>query len=185
VRRTDTATTEKISFTLTAKGKSARSRPKRTKLTGTLLIPIPKGVTASNPIPLTTPALVGRWRIAVRSVAANATEAVLAAGQFNRAPDPDQQDYIATIAATNLGGAQATFENDIDLRVVGQSLLPYDIYSNSCGTIPNPIPVSPVLRGGSFEGNACWRVQSTDVATLGLYATSGDTGQRVFFALTP
>ncbi len=141
-------------------------------------------MTAAHPIALGRVALVGRWRIAVASVVPDATEQVLAAGLFNRAPDPDQQDFMVSITATNLSGGSATFENDIDLRLIGPSQVPYGMYTDSCGDIPDAIPTSPVLRRGGFTGNACWRIQRKDASARLMYANSGDTGQRIYFALT-
>jgi hypothetical protein len=142
--------------------------------------------TRDNPLPIGTAVDLGDgWQLKVLSVQPNATQAVLAANQFNKRPPADHQFFIAQVQATFTGSGSAKFDGGFRLRTVGASAVSYSTFNDSCGVIPNELPDSETFTGGTIIGNLCWDIRSSDAGSLVLYDNPflGGNKPRVYLSL--
>ena len=152
--------------------------------TAPVVPPAPVG-TRSNPVPSGTTFPLGNgWSIKVDSIIPDATATVMAENQFNDAPAPGGQFFIATVTVTNVSSGDSRFR-DPDLRSVGSLNTPYTTYTNSCGVIPNSFLFAgaEAFPGGSLTRNVCWQVSTGEAGNLQMFYEPLVGGSRVFFAL--
>lgn len=125
----------------------------------------------NNPFPIgTSAATEGGWTIQVDSVTPDGTQAVLAENQFNEAPEPGQQFFIATITATYNGTGTATFDGNFRLRVRGADGTIYTAFGNPCGVTPNEWDQDlEAASGQSLTGNLCWSVPTDQLTGLRMF----------------
>ncbi len=144
--------------------------------------------TRADPIPFGFPAQVGDWTVTVESVEADGTALVMTENQFNDPPEPGEQFVLVRVAGTYEGNETGSFYIDLAYATVGESAVAYTNFGDSCGVVPDEIPITDVFTGGMVSGNICWSVRSEDVASLVMYIEplfSFDESERVFFALRP
>jgi plastocyanin len=128
------------------------------------------GNTRNSPIPLNTTGQIADYEITVVSVTPNANDVVMAENQFNAAPAPDKQFFMARVTATYVGSATGTPWLDLNFQAVGVGNTGYSTFNDTCGVIPDdPINTSELFPGGSAEFNICWEIAATDQGTLVMY----------------
>jgi hypothetical protein len=155
----------------------------RVSHTGTVSMTLPQGQSRSNPIPLGTAATADGWSVQVVGTIPDATSAVLAENRFNAPPSAGGQFYIARVRVSNVSAASDTFDGGLNLRSVGASAVSYTTFERSCGVIPDPLSDTTVFTGGAIEGNVCWQVAASDVASLVMYDAPLGSDAMTFFAL--
>ncbi|MGD0954482.1 MAG: hypothetical protein ABR985_19180 [Methanotrichaceae archaeon] len=142
--------------------------------------------TRDDPEPIGTAVNLGDgWIIQVLNVYPDATNMVLKENQFNKAPKPGDQFFLATVQAKYVGEGSSTFSS-YDLRAVGPSSVGYSTFQNSAGVIPDPLPSSEVFTGGMVTGNVGWEISSSDANGLVMYDTplfGGNPPGRMYMAL--
>jgi len=142
----------------------------------------------SRPWPAGTAVKVaGNWELTIVSVIRDATKSVLAFHSVNKVPEDGYQYFLVTLRFTNVGTEPSEFRPEFRLRLLGSSMVPYDQYS-SCGVIPRNVASggwdllsTRAYPGGTIEGNLCWRVKSSELASLVLI----DEGVRQDMKLPP
>ena len=132
--------------------------------------------------------VVGNWELTIVSVIRDATKSVLAFNPLaNKVPEDGYQYVQVGLRFTNVGTEPNAFQPDFRLRLIGSSMVPYDQYY-SCGVIPRNVASggwdllsTRAYPGGTIEGNLCWKVKSSEVASLILI----DEGVRQDMKLPP
>jgi hypothetical protein len=145
--------------------------------------PPPALGTRSNPVPLgQSVGIVSgdrHWSLRIISTQPDATAAVLAENEFNDAPAPGYQFFLATVGANYVSGSSSLdpgFEAGFALRAVGPSNVVYSTFGNSCGVIPDDFGMKgDLLPGGSMVGNVCWSVPSSEAGSLIAFIELDDT----------
>jgi len=169
----------------TAKGLGAEGQP----ITGANpASSAPAQSSMTQPWPAGTAVKVaGNWELSIVSVIPDATKSVLAFHSVNKVPEDGYQYFLVTLRFTNVGTEPNEFRPDFRLRLMGSSMVPYDQYY-SCGVIPRNVASggwdvlsTRAYPGGAIEGNLCWRVKSSEVASLVLI----DEGVRQDMKLPP
>lgn len=112
------------------------------------------------------------WTVSVVSVTPDATLEVLNENMFNDVPELERQFFIARVRAAYNGATSERFGGDFRLRVVGAGAVSYSAFEDSCGVIPDRVSDAEVFAGGTIEGNVCWSVETSDVASLVMYDDS-------------
>lgn len=142
--------------------------------------PAPAPGTRDDPYPVGTDVkLDDGWVLTVIGGDANANEEVEAHNQFNDPPDEGKQFFMARVRLTYEGEGSDTFFAGFRLDAVGDSNVAYHAYE--CGDIPDELPYDEVFKGGTIEGNVCWEIETSDVASLLMFDREGDP--RPFFDL--
>ena len=143
------------------------------------------GVERSNPVEIGAYGAIGDWVVRVTNVDADATSAVLAASEFNEAPDPGQQYVMVDLEAAYAGGDVGTFWFDVSWSAVGPAGVVYESFDASCGTLPSDLSYGGELwPGGVLEGQLCFAVDASDAAELELFFDEGFSDDtRRYFAL--
>jgi len=132
--------------------------------------------------------VVGNWELTIVSVIRDATKSVLAFNPLaNKVPEDGYQYVQVGLRFTNVGTEPNAFQPDFRLRLIGSSMVPYDQFY-SCGVIPRNVATggwnllsTRAYPGGTIEGNLCWKVKSSEVASLILI----DEGVRQNLNLPP
>lgn len=141
-----------------------------------------------NPVPAGEAARVGDWEVTVLSVVPDAGQVVLAENSFNDPPAEGRRFFMVELAATYRGESSESVLWGLSMSAVGESLVAYGGFEDSCGVIPDDIESSAeVFPGGTVTGNVCWQVGDADADSLVLIvdeALSFDS-DRVFMALPP
>ncbi len=142
----------------------------------------------ANPVPAGVTARVGDWEVTVLSVVPDAGEVVLEENSFNDPPAEGRRFVMVELAATYWGESSESVLWGLSMSAVGESLVAYGGFEDSCGVIPDDIEDSrEVFPGGTVTGNVCWAVDDGDAGSLVLIveeALSFDA-DRVFMALPP
>lgn len=117
-------------------------------------------------------------------VTPNANSLVARTNQFNEPPEDGRQFFLVRVAMT-YQGPDTDSPVSLDLTAVGDSNVIYRSTNDSCGVIPdNYSQANRLFAGGSVEGNVCWSVKTSDVATLVLMAqpafSFSDPGETYF-----
>ncbi len=143
---------------------------------------------AHDVIPFGESALVGNWSIRVLSVTADATDAIMAANEFNDPPGNGEQYFLVELEATYNGDASGVFWAETSLKLLGSSNVAYEGFNAFCGSIPDPVSgAGETFPGGVITGNECWSVASTEADGLVLIvdeAVSFDGSSRAVFSLS-
>lgn len=142
----------------------------------------------AHPLPIGTTAKVDGWVIKVLGATPNANRQVLGANQFNEAPAPGKQFFMAKVEATYEGGQDATKDRGnlfmLEFQAVGDKSVGYSEAYDDCGVVPDEIDgFKDVYVGGRISGNVCWAIDSADEASLVLRVSKSFGGTEVFFAL--
>lgn len=127
-----------------------------------------------SPSPLGEPVDVGEgWTITIRGAELDATETLLAAGEFN---DPPPAGFVYTLVDMELmynGSDESGSGFSVNVDVVGDSNVTGD---SNCGIFDIPDEIdrfADVFQGGSLAGNRCYLVDETDLDSLVVF-TSAD-----------
>ena len=138
------------------------------------------GTSRTNPVPLGQAGRVADWDVSVAAVDDDATDEVLAENPFNEPPAAGSQFVIVRVRGTYAGG-------DSDhlwlhsFNAVGDAAVTYQ--DRGCGVIPDPLDdAGEAFPGGTVEGNVCFEVPSTQVASLVMFVERS-LEDRTFFAL--
>jgi len=133
---------------------------------------VPAAGTRENPVPI---GAVGHfasgWDVVVAGKTPDATSIVLKQNQFNTAPQPGQQFFIARVQATYGGPGSKLFDRS-SLTTVGTSSVAYTTFGNSCGVYPDELTQNETFSGGTISGNVCWAIRSEDAGSLVMYDSS-------------
>lgn len=141
-----------------------------------------------NPIPVGQTASVGDYQVTVLSVTPFADEMIATENQFNEAPAPGNQFFIASIETTYSGSTAGTPSFDLNYSAVGASSSSYTPFNNYCGVVPNDFTLATEqFPGGTTVFNMCWEVESADADSLVLYLTPvvDFDADPVWFSLQP
>lgn len=124
------------------------------------------------------------WDVVVTAKTPDATSIVLKENQFNAAPKPGQQFFIARVQATYGGPGSKRFDRS-SLTTVGASSVAYTTFGNSCGVYPDELTENETFSGGTIIGNVCWTIRSEDAGSLVMYDSSFSARPeaRVFLSL--
>ena len=142
-----------------------------------------------KPIPLAVRAPLGDgWDLQVQSVTRNANQMIEDANMFNDPPAEDRQFIIATVAVTNTGAGERTFDASFRLRLVsttsGNTYTTFDEFDR-CGVVPDATTDDPVPTGQANTGNVCWQVRIDDLDSLVVYSEDfSESEAAIWFALT-
>lgn len=123
-----------------------------------------------------------RWRVESQSCIDHPRRirADQAENQFNEAPAPGNQFYMVRVAVTYVGASSGS-PSSLTFRSLGVSGVAFDQYQNSCGVLPDRLPSNEAFPGGAVEGNVCWSIRSSDVASLTMLVADSDAA--TYFAL--
>lgn len=142
------------------------------------------GTQQQQPLPLGAPGnLVDGWQLLIQGISPDAYQGIKAEVPLATAPASDQRDYMVRAQATYLGlgtGVFSAVRLALYSTATGQR---YDLLSNSCGVIPDPLNPIVVTQGNSTRGNVCFVVRASDVNSLIAYDNQPNVGDRVYFAL--
>ena len=143
--------------------------------------PVPLGTSRYNPAPIgpdgaliSDDGFLMGVGAAIQNVAdaETLTEAILAANPYNDPPPEGHLFFNVGIVVTNLSTESRTFYAG-RFHLVGQSNVAYSQFQNSCGVLPDDIPVFDSYRemfeGGTVSGFICFAVKESDIGTLVLF----------------
>jgi hypothetical protein len=141
-----------------------------------------------NPIPLRT---LGNspdgWQIAVLEVLPNVAAIPIPRSSSRSTPTPGSQLFGVRIMTTYTGpleeGRGRRFSAS-DVKAVGSEAVVYSGRSYGCG-LPDQLPSSEVMPGGSINGTLCWEIRATDLPSLVMFydRMSYPPAPRLYFAL--
>lgn len=140
--------------------------------------------TRENPYPIGSVIENDDWRIVVNSVALAATDAVLAANEFNEPPAEGSEYILVNYSATYLGddsnGQMPAFVTVEYVTADGTTVNGFD----SMAVAPEPIDITSTLyTDGTATGNATFSVPSASAGQGVLAVTPGMLGDKVFVAV--
>jgi len=137
----------------------------------------------TQPMPLgASTTLSDGWQFVVRSVNADAFDAVHTAVPSAVAPPPDQRYVLLGVQAIYVGQGSGVLSG-IRFGLVGKSGAMYDQIKSGCGAIPNTLPSTLVQPNGGLAGNICFSVPASDMDGLLLFDNQSNQGDRIYFAL--
>ncbi len=149
--------------------------------------PDPDGVAvvpggASSPVPRGTEFVVGPWTMAVESFDPEATQAVLAANQFNVEP-PEGQGYVTVeVTVTRRAEGPGVVRGSLSPALVTPAGATYPL-GTECGVIAEPLdPQRLLATGESTSGQWCWLLPRIELDKVAL-RVSGTGGGAVWFDL--
>lgn len=143
--------------------------------------------TRENPFPIGTTVVASEfgedtWEITLGQPTLNATDAVLAANEFNEAPEAGFQYAVVPMTVTYLGSDSADPWFDINLEFVsaaGTTHTEFDTFA--VGPAPAFSEINELFPGATAEGN--WTmlipIENAESGTWRVYTNFGDA---VFFA---
>jgi hypothetical protein len=132
-------------------------------------VPVARGITRDNPVPLASTASVGEgWRVRVNSILPNA--------QLVPGPPSGGDYFAANVTIGYFGGGASTPENYLTWQATGSHRTPYNPGSNPCPNLgPEPAldTYTPLPSGQSTSGYVCWQIAANDASSLELFFGSG------------
>lgn len=141
-----------------------------------------QGLSRSAPVPLGQELLVPEgWSISVAGLNTDAYSAILAANQFNSAPQSGDKFVMIKIKAVNRQAGALAGINIFDFQAVGSTGLIRD----SCfgAVLPQGLPISAqVFQDGSVEGNLCFEMQQSEADIVLVTNISSASSSRRYFA---
>ena len=124
-----------------------------------------------NPIPLgqSFRPSSSPWELKVISVDTDAWPEIEAENQFNVPPAAGNRFVMVEIEVHYHGTSSERFSGE-SLSAVGTRAVEYTTFGNSCSVIPDSFPShTRVFSGGRLQGNICFEVQTSDIASLLLF----------------
>lgn len=126
---------------------------------GTEEEPAAEAGTRENPLPLGTPFSSDEWTVVVNSVTLNAQDQILAANQFNEAPDPGTEyiliNYTVTYTGTDAEGGMPVF---VGVEYVTAAGVTVDSLEKMLVGPDEMNTMSPLYEGASATGNYALQV---------------------------
>lgn len=140
--------------------------------------------TRESPYPIGSTIENDDWRVVVNSVTLAATEAVMAANEFNEAPAEGSEYILVNYSATYVGAdAEGQAPVFVQLEYVtadGTTVNSFD----SLATPPEPIDSTGTLyTDGTATGNVAFQVPTASAGEGVLAVTPGLLGDKVFVAV--
>jgi hypothetical protein len=138
--------------------------------------------TQGNPIPISTEAVVGNWKVKVTSVDFNADAKVTGAPAY-QPPDPGSQYMLVELEATYEGAQPDSFTNGLAYQIVGSN---GDRFNSADIGLDNSIENTNALeKGASVSGPLVFAVPSNQVdgAVFWMSPSSAVSQEGIFFAL--
>ena len=142
----------------------------------TTTTPTPIGQSRQNPIPFGALVVLedednpqDHWEVSVLSLNDDAWKIIRTENSFNDPPEPGNQFVMVTVRMKYLGPDSVTLLGDYRFRALGNSGVVYSPFRQSCGVIPDDLPIQELFTGGQVEGNVCWQVASSDVESLVMF----------------
>ncbi|MCP8999150.1 DUF4352 domain-containing protein [Pseudarthrobacter sp. RMG13] len=145
--------------------------------------PAAKTGTRETPHPIGSVIESKDWRVVVNSVTLAATDAVVAANQFNDPPAAGSEYILVNYSATYIGddanGQTPSFVSVEYVTADGRTVNSYD----KNVVEPDPISSNALYKGGSATGNQAFEVPSATAAQGVLAVRAGMFGDKVFVAV--
>lgn len=145
--------------------------------------PAAKTGTRETPHPIGSVIESKDWRVVVNSVTLAATDAVVAANQFNDPPAAGSEYILVNYSVTYIGddanGQTPAFVSVEHVTADGRTVNSYD----KSVVEPDPISSNALFKGGSATGNQAFEVPSATAAQGVLAVRAGMLGDKVFVAV--
>jgi hypothetical protein len=150
---------------------------------GAAAAPAVKAGTRENPHPIGSVIETKDWRVVVNSVTLAATDAVVAANQFNKPPTAGSEYILVNYSVTYIGddpnGQTPSFVSIAYVTADGRTVNSFD----KSVVEPDPIGSSILYKGGSVTGNEALEVPSATAGQGVLAVRPGMLGDKVFVAV--
>lgn len=144
--------------------------------------PAAKTGTRETPYPIGSVIESKDWRVVVNSVTLAATDAVVAANQFNDPPAAGSEYILVNYSVTYIGddanGQTPSFVSVSYVTADGKTVNSYD----KSVIEPDPISSNALYNGGSATGNEAFEVPSATASQGVLAVRAGMFGDKVFVA---
>lgn len=144
--------------------------------------PAAKTGTRETPHPIGSVIESKDWRVVVNSVTLAATDAVVAANQFNKPPAAGSEYILVNYSVTYIGddanGQTPSFVSVEYVTADGRTVNSYD----KSIVEPDPISSNALFKGGSATGNQAFEVPSATASQGVLAVRAGMFGDKVFVA---
>ncbi|MEJ1180959.1 MULTISPECIES: hypothetical protein [unclassified Pseudarthrobacter] len=144
--------------------------------------PAAKTGTRETPHPIGSVIESKDWRVVVNSVTLAATDAVVAANQFNDPPAAGSEYILVNYSVTYIGddanGQTPSFVSVEYVTADGRTVNSYD----KSVVEPDAISSNALFKGGSATGNKAFEVPSATAAQGVLAVRAGMLGDKVFVA---
>ncbi|MGN7251908.1 DUF308 domain-containing protein [Arthrobacter sp. SAFR-014] len=146
--------------------------------------PAAKAGTRENPYPIRSVVESDDWRVVINSVTLNATDAVVAANQFNEAPAKGSEYILVNYSATYIGddadGQMPAFVSVEYVTAKGTTVNGLD----NPVVAPKPIDTTSTLyKDGTATGNMAIEVPTATAGQGVLAVRPGMLGDKVFVAV--
>lgn len=139
--------------------------------------------TRENPHPVGSVIESKDWRVVVNTVTLAATDAVVAANQFNDPPAAGSEYILVNYSVTYIGDdANGQTPSFVSIEYVTADGRTVNSYDNSV-VEPDPISSNALYKGGSATGNQAFEVPSATAAQGVLAVRPGMFGDKVFVAV--
>lgn len=149
---------------------------------GAAAAPAAKTGTRETPYPIGSVIESKDWRVVVNSVTLAATDAVVAANQFNKPPAAGSEYILVNYSVTYIGddanGQTPSFVSVEYVTADGRTVNSYD----KSIVEPDPISSNALFKGGSATGNQAFEVPSATASQGVLAVRAGMFGDKVFVA---
>ena len=136
----------------------------------------------ADPVAPGTAFVVGPWTVTVDDFDPEATEAVLAANQFNVEPPAGRTHVTVEVTITRRGDGPGVVRGSLAPSLDTPSGASYPLTAE-CGVISDPLdPQRLLAQGESVSGAWCWVLPSVELDKVAL-RVAGTGGGEVWFAL--
>lgn len=144
--------------------------------------PVAGAGTRENPHPVGSVIESKDWRVVVNTITLAATDAVVAANQFNDPPAAGSEYILVNYSVTYIGDdANGQTPSFVSLEYVTADGRTVNSYDKSV-VEPDPISSNALYKGGSATGNQAFEVPSATAAQGVLAVRPGMFGDKVFVA---
>lgn len=141
----------------------------------------PEAGTRDNPLTLGTAVANDDWEVVVNSVTLGATDAVMAANQFNEAPGDGEEYILVNVTAKNLN-EDAQMAAMVRVAYVTADGVTID-GTDSLAVAPDALDtLTELYKDASVTGNIAFAVPSASAADGTIVVTPGLFGDDVFYA---
>jgi hypothetical protein len=146
--------------------------------------PAAKAGTRENPYPIRSVVESDDWRVVINSVTLNATDAVVAANQFNEAPAKGSEYILVNYSATYIGDdADGQMPAFVSIEYVTAKGTTVNGLDNPV-VAPKPIDTTSTLyKDGTATGNMAIEVPTATAGQGVLAVRPGMLGDKVFVAV--
>lgn len=135
------------------------------------------------PLPIGNPLLFADgWEVTVLAVDPGAAAIILDSSVTNDPPPDGEQYVLTTVRVTRSGDEPGSFD-PLRLRAVGPTGVPYSLFDDDCGVVPDALRADDLGPGRSSDGNVCWAVRVADLGALVVYDRDAPIDERRYLAL--